>query len=495
MRPGPATVALLAFALAVGFGLAGPTALTGCSVNPATGQRTLTAFMSPQDERRIGAEEHPKLVRAFGGLYDDPALRRYVASLGRLLQKTSEQPEPPYRFVILDSPEVNAFALPGGYVHVSRGLVALADDEAELAGVLAHEIGHVTARHAAERYSQGLLAGLGAALLGVGTDSRTVGNIAQLAGSAYVQGYSRSQELEADMLGVRYLSRAGFDPTAMSSFLEAMGAEAALARKIAGQGGADPAASLFASHPRTADRVSAAVEAALARTGGGVRDRNLYLARIDGMTYGDSPGQGFVRGRRFDHPVLRIGFTAPPGFHLWNGDGAVVGRHGSGALMRFDGARLDDHSIATRRYLRDVWAAGTPLAGLETIDVDGLEAVTGITRIDTRSGRRNARLAVIRASADQLYRFLFVTWSGRTDAFESLFRRTIFSFGRLGRREVEALRPLRLRVVEVGPGDTVESLAAGMPFDDFRIERFRVLNGLGPTAHLRPGQMVKLVTE
>ena len=110
MRPGPATVALLAFALAVGFGLAGPTALTGCSVNPATGQRTLTAFMSPQDERRIGAEEHPKLVRAFGGLYDDPALQRYVASLGRLLQKTSEQPEPPYRFVILDSPEVNAFA-------------------------------------------------------------------------------------------------------------------------------------------------------------------------------------------------------------------------------------------------------------------------------------------------------------------------------------------------------------------------------------------------
>ena len=144
--------------------------------------------MSPEEERRIGAQEHPRLVKALGGLYDDPALQRYVAALGRRVQQTSEQPEPPFTFVVLDSPEVNAFALPGGYIHVTRGLMALANDEAELAGVIAHEIGHVTARHSAERYSYGVVAGLGAALLGAVIDSDGDSDFAQLAAGAYVKG-------------------------------------------------------------------------------------------------------------------------------------------------------------------------------------------------------------------------------------------------------------------------------------------------------------------
>ena len=232
-------LAAVPVALVLGLALATttPLLLSGCNVNPATGEEQFTAFMPPEEERRVGTQEHPKLVKAFGGLYDDPELQRYVASLGRLLQLTSEQPEPPFTFVVLDSPEVNAFALPGGYVHVTRGLMALANDEAELAGVIAHEIGHVTARHSAERYSHGLVAGLGAALLGAVIDNRTVSDIAQLAAGAYVKGYSRSQELEADMLGVRYLSRSGFDAIAMSSFLETMGAESELARQMAGSRG------------------------------------------------------------------------------------------------------------------------------------------------------------------------------------------------------------------------------------------------------------------
>ena len=335
----PATLAL-ALALAI----AAPLGLSGCSSNPATGERQFTAFMSPADERRIGAEEHPKLVEAFGGLYDDPALQRYVESIGRRLQRTSERPEPPFAFVVLDSPAVNAFALPGGYIHVTRGLMALANDEAELAGVIAHEIGHVTARHTAERYSRGLVAGLGAAILGAVSDSETVGDIARIGAGAYVQGYSRSQELEADMLGVRYLSRSSFDATAMSSFLQAMGAESDLAKWIAGRRGEDPLAGLFASHPRTADRVKAAADAARAQFGGD-RARAIYLGKIDGMIYGDSPEERVVR------------------------------------------------------------------------------------------------------------------------------------------------------IIEVSAGESVETLAARMAFDDFRTERFRVLNGLRPGARLSPGQLVKIVAE
>ena len=485
-------LAALPMALALGLALAAP--LSGCSTNPATGDEQFTAFLPPEEERRIGAQEHPKLVEAFGGLYDDPALQRYVASLGRLLQKTSEQSEPPFTFVILDSPEVNAFALPGGYVHITRGLMALANDEAELAGVIAHEIGHVTARHSAERYSHGLIADFGVAILDMVIDSQTVTDVAQLAAGAYVQGYSRSQELEADMLGVRYLSRGGFDATAMSSFLETMQADAALEGQMAGMGGEGASGGLFASHPRTAERVRKAAEAAQAEFGGD-RARDTYLRRIDGMIYGDSPEEGFVRGRAFAHPVLRIAFTAPPGFRLRNGPEAVVGAHRSGASMRFDEARLTDPSITTWRYLRGVWASKVPLNRIERLAIDGLDAVAASTRVRTKSGVRDVRLVAIRAAPERIYRFFFVTPPQQTRTFAAPFRQMMASFRRLSQRQTANLRPLRLRVVEVAPGDTVESLSARMPFNDFRTERFRVLNGLRPGERPRPGQLMKIVTE
>ena len=494
MRLRRAAAAPAALVLGLALAAAAPLLPGGCSVNPATGDEQFTAFLSPEEERIVGAQEHPKLVEAFGGLYDDPALQRYVASLGRLLQQTSEQPEPPFTFVVLDSPVVNAFALPGGYVHVTRGLMALANDEAELAGVIAHEIGHVTARHSAERYSHGLVAGLGAAILGAVIDNRSVSDFANLAAGAYVQGYSRDQELEADTLGVRYLSRAGFDATAMSSFLETMGAEAALAGKIAGTRGAGAQGGLFASHPRTADRVRKAADAAQAEFGG-ERARDIYLRRIDGMIYGDSPEDGFVRGRAFVHPILRIAFTAPPGFHLRNAPEAVVGSHPSGATVRFDEARLANPSISTWRYLRDDWASRVALTRIERTQVDGMDAVAASTRVHTRSGVRDVRLVAIRAAPTRVYRFFFVTPPRQTREFSTPFRQMIASFRRLGVAQAANLRPLRLRVVAVVPGDTVESLAARMPFNNFRAERFRVLNGLRSGERLRPGQLVKIVTE
>ena len=494
MRPRRLAAVPVAMALGLALATAAPLVLGGCSVNPATGEEQFTAFMPPEEERLIGAQQHPKLVKAFDGLYDDPALQRYVARLGRLLQQTSEQPEPPFTFVILDSPEVNAFALPGGYVHVTRGLMALANDEAELAGVIAHEIGHVTARHSAERYSHGLVAGLGAALLGAVIDSETVADFAQLAAGAYVKGYSRSQELEADMLGVRYLSRSGFDAIAMSSFLETMGAESELERQMAGSGGEGALGGLFASHPRTADRVRKAAEATRAQFGGD-RARDTYLRRIDGMIYGDSPEEGFVRGRAFAHPHLRIAFTAPPGFRLRNGPEAVVGTHPTGALLRFDEARLRDPAISTLRYLRGDWASKVPLNRIERLAIDGLDAVVASTRVRTKSGARDIRLVAIRAAPERVYRFFFVTPPRETQAFAAPFRQMMASFRRLSQRQAANLLPLRLRVVEVAPGDTVESLSARMPFNDFRSERFRVLNGFRTGERMKPGQLVKIVTE
>jgi len=476
--------------------LASGAALSGCTTNPATGGQSFTAFMSPDEERRVGAEQHPKLTKAFGGEYQDAGLKRYLDGLGALLQSTSEIPKPPFTFTLLDSPVVNAFALPGGYVYVSRGLMALANDEAELAGVVAHEIGHVTARHSAERVSRGVLANLGAAILGAVVGEPLLNNAAQLAAGAYIQGYSRDQEFEADQLGVRYLTRSGFDPLAMSSFLGTLGAEHQLALKIAGKEGRDPAGGLFSSHPRTGARVEKAAASARAAAGGGLaRDADIYLNQIDGMVYGDSPRQGYVRGRDFAHGELRFRFTAPPGFRLHNSEEAVFGEHQGGALLRFDSRPLDNPAMTTGDYLTRVWGKGFRFDGTETIEINGMEAATGAGRISGKDGRRDVRLVAIRFARDQIYRFLFLTSPDQTASFDEDFRRTTFSFRRLSTAEAAALKPLRIRVVTVRAGDTQESFARRMTVDDFPLERFRVLNGLGAGDALAPGRRIKIVSE
>ncbi len=485
----------LSFALLAAVAL-GATLLPGCSVNPATGEQSFTGFMSPDRERQIGAEEHPKLLKAFGGAYQDAGLTRYLNGLGGLLQSTSEQPKPPFTFTLLDSPVINAFAMPGGYVYVSRGLMALANDEAELAGVVAHEIGHVTARHSAQRMSRGMLAGIGAAVLGAVVGEPMLGDVANLAAGTYIQGFSRDQEFEADQLGVRYLTRAGFDPMAMASFLAAMGTEHELALKIAGKEGRDPAAGLFSSHPRTGARVEKA--AASARSGAEIslaRDGDIYLDQIDGMIYGDSPNQGYVRGREFAHAGFKFRFTAPPGFRLHNSEAAVLGEHSGGALMRFDGRKLDDPSQTTQRYLTRVWAKGFDFSGVETIDINGMEAATGAGTMSGRDGRRDVRLVAIRFSRDQVYRFLFLTPPDQTARLNEELRRTTFSFRRLSAAAAAALKPLRLRVVRVRSGDTPQSLARRMAVENFALERFRVLNGLRPGEALQPGRRVKIISE
>ena len=490
---------LLFFTVLAGLAFGG-TALSGCTTNPATGEQSFTAFMSPQSERSLGAKEHPKLIKAFGGEYRDKVLINYLNGLGALLQSTSEQPTPPFIFTLLDSPVINAFAVPGGYVYITRGLMALANDEAELAGVIAHEIGHVTARHSAQRMSHGMLANLGVTVLGAVVGQPMLSNAARFAAGAYIQGYSRDQELQADQLGVRYLTRAGFDPQAMATFLSAMGAEHQLALKIAGEEGSDPASGLFSSHPRTADRVDllawkAAASARAKTTGSLARDRDIYLNQIDGMIYGDSPAQGYIRGREFDHAHLKFRFTAPPGFRLQNSGAAVRGKHSDGAVLRFDGDEVKDPGQSMTSYLTREWASGLRFTSTESITINGMDAATGSASISSEQGQRNLRLIAIRFASDQIFRFLFITPPDQTARFNEGFRRTTFSFRRLSTAEAGALKPRRVRVMTVRSGDTPEIFARQMAFNDFRLERFRILNGLRPGDALTLGQRVKVISE
>ncbi len=275
--------------MAVALLIASPPVLGGCESAPATGRSFFTGGMTPEKEARIGLRENQKVLKQFAGAYDDPDLARYVSGLGTLLAKTSELQDLEFRFTVLDSPIVNAFALPGGYVYVTRGLLALAENEAQLASVLAHEIGHITARHTAERYGQAVLAQaatLGVGILLGGTEAKLLGTGATLV----LRGWSRTQEFEADTLGVRYLTRAGFDPDAMAGFLSRLRAHSRLEAELRGEPGRADAFSLLQTHPRTTDRINQAIKAAGVKpVAQPIVAREIYLRLIVGITYCSNP--------------------------------------------------------------------------------------------------------------------------------------------------------------------------------------------------------------
>lgn len=461
----------------------------GCSVNPATGNRDLI-LVGPDQEKQIGLREHPKILAQFGGVYNDPAAAGYVASIGGRLAATTETPSLGFTFTLLDSPIVNAFALPGGFVYISRGLMALAGDEAELAGVLGHEIGHVVARHSAQRQSQAMLANLGVGLLGAvagGESSQLAGTVAGL----YLRSYSRDQELEADMLGIRYLRRAGYDVNAMASFLERLRANSQLTSRIAGRSPDEvDNYDITATHPRTVDRV----QRAISLSGGsrnGQRERGKYLGAIDGMIFGDGPEQGYVIGQRFAHPKLRFEFSVPKGFKLQNRPDQVVAISKRDKAGVFFNAEPKPFRGRMTAYLSGVWARGASLNDLEAIKINGLEAATGWVR--ARDGRAVYRLIAIRFDSQRIFRFVFVAPPAAMRRLAEQFQRTTYSFKRLSGAQIAALKPKRLKISPVRASDTIASFSGRMAFDKFRKERFMTLNGIPPGGRLAGRKNVKIV--
>ena len=473
--------------------------LSGCTINPATGEQVFTGGMNAGQELSIGRQQHPQIIKAFGGEYGSPEFRRYIDSIGQLLARTVERKNFKYKFTVLNSGIVNAFALPGGYIYVSRGLLALAETEAEVAGVLAHELGHINALHHGRRQGQEMLAGLGVAIVGAAAGSYGR-EIAQL-GSAVAQGalrsYSREHELESDSLAFRYMARAGYDTGAMVEFLSKMRDDTRLEAKRLGKS-PDKADEFnyLATHPAPIERVRRArAQAAQYRVAKPIVGRDTFLRKIRGMIYGDDPEQGFVRGRDFIHPKLGFRFKVPEGFQLFNSDKAVIAKGPGDATIIFDSARKPSDG-PVRYYLTDVWLPKARLRKVETLRVNGLEAATAVTEARTRSGARAVRLLAIRKNLHTIYRFVFLTQRRDADRWSTPFRRTSHSFRFLSKSEAASFKPLRIRTVRVRRGDTAQSLARRMVNDDkFALDRFRVINGLRGNKRLRAGQLVKIVSE
>ncbi len=476
-------------ALAVGLAL---TLTAACQAPSAPVDRGLT--LSAADEAAIGREQHPALVAEFGGIYTEPGVQAYVDEIGRRLVAAAGTTGPDFTFVVLNTDQPNALSLPGGYVYVTRGLVALANDEAELASALAHEIGHVLARHSSRHLERTVAIGLELAVTAAAVDDPAQAEAAVAEAVADLQRHSQRQEFEADLIGVRMLADAGYDPRAMVRFLETLRRHAAFEQVLMGRSpDAVDAVDMMSTHPRTLDRVERALSAATAGTVGGRLGRQRHLREISGILYGDDPAKGVVRGRRFLHPGLRLAFTAPPGFALVNLSDGVVGMHPSGALMIFDSG-VTGPGIPMTTYLAEQWAPGVALRGLRATTVGGRPAAIGETDVFTADGPMRAWLAAVRFDDSRVHRFLFSAPPEHAGRLSAPILAAIDSLRRLSAAEAAAIEPYRLAVVPVAPGTRVQELAAALPRDERPVERLRVLNGLDAGEPL-PGGMAKIIVD
>lgn len=452
-----------------------------------------------QQEAQQGAEYHPQLLAEFGGAMTGPQAD-YVEQVTKnvAVQSGLGNARDSFTVSLLNSSVNNAFAVPGGYVYTTRQLVGLMNNEAELAGVMGHEVAHVAARHSQRRQraaqQNSLLGGLGAIMSGVLLGNSEIGNTLSrglLQGSQLLTlKFSRSQELQADDLGIQYLTSAGYDPRAMGTVLASLAAQNSLDARLQGRGDARPPA-WASTHPDPASRVRTALAKAEGLPGT-VTNRDAFLTRIDGLLYGDDPEQGIIDGSNFVHPLLRLAFAAPQGFYMVNGTRAVTINGQSGKAQM----TLAPYDGSLENYVRQQFATlggQQPLAPqtLERTTVNGIPAAFGVARVNNGSGQVDVVVFAYEFARNRAFHFQAIAPAGRASIFNGMFQ----SMRRVSSSEAASVVPQRIDVVTVRRGESVASLAQRMAFDDEKEARFRVLNALGSSDQLQVGQQVKLVVK
>jgi len=455
-----------------------------CAVNPATGSRQLM-LISESQEIAMG-RDYDKEVAASIGLYADSGLERYMQQFGTRLAATSERPNLPWTFRVVDDPVVNAFALPGGFIYVTRGILAHLNSEAELAGVVGHEIGHVTARHSASQMTRQQLAQLG---LAVGTIAspelgRYAGVASQALGVLFLK-YSRDNESQADELGLRYLRRGRYDPREMPHVFEM------LTRVSQAQGGGR-VPEWLATHPNPENRrgrIEQEIAAAPQDFSGTAVNRESYLQRLDGLVFGNNPREGYFKGGQFFHPELRFRMAFPEGWTTSNGKQAVVAvSPEKDAAVELSFAKEPTADAAAHAFLsQHGFTSGYPVR----TSVDGLPAVSAAFAAATESGTlRGTALFVEHGGA--VYRLVGYATEARWPAVQAAAGRALQSFARLTDPAALRVQPQRVDIVRLDQRTTIEELARTRA-SPVSAATLALLNQIEPQTPLAPGRLVKWI--
>ena len=461
--------------------------LVGCAVNPVTGKQDFV-MITEEQEIQMGREYNSQILK-MNPVYEDQELQEYVQSIGESLALKSHRPNLIYRFTVLDSPDINAFALPGGYIYINRGLMSYFSSEEELAAVLGHEIGHVTARHSVRQYSQSQLMGILSAAIEVNA-GRTAGNIANLASGALLSGYGREMELEADDLGAQYIYQDGYSPQGMYDVLSVLKDQEIYAKKIAEQRGQEPRSyhGVFASHPSNDLRLQEVLDnVSNSYQKGNERSKDMYLEKIEGMVFGDSEKSGVRRGNKFYHGPLNLFMSSSKSWEIINTPNRLIFMSPFGeAVLQMT---LEDLNFkeSPEDYLRR-FASST--YDDMTLNVNGFE---GFTAKAYRTGKET-RMAVI-FKDDQAYQFLGYSKNNyfSISKFDTEFLNIINSFRNLNPEEQVLSKPLRLKIYKVNEGDSYESLASKSSINTNAEDQLRLINGDYPDKKLEVGRLIKIV--
>lgn len=459
-----------------------------CASNPVTGRREVS-LISEAEEIAIGRQGDAEIRREMG-VYADGELQRYVSGIGERIASVSHRPTLPWTFTIVDVPAVNAFALPGGYIYVTRGLLSHLGDESELAGVLGHEVAHVTARHASQQYTRSAGGSLGVLLASIFVPGvRPFSDLASAGLGTFFLKYGRDDELESDRLGVEYASKAGWDPDSVPRFLETLSRLDAMSER--------GVPNWLSTHPDPGSRVvKAKPVAAKFAEGAGERNRDEFLRRLDGMAYGDDPAEGVVRGHQFLHPDLRIALDFPEGWEVQNSSEQVVAQpDGDKVLMLMRTADTTRGASLADGAQRHMKGLGFTFESGAVQQVSGLDGFVGVYRGKAK-GVGNVR---IRAAHVAVGRQVFMVAGVAPDAefarVDAEFSAALMSFRELTSGEASAIRPNRIGLYESKPGDSWQSIAQRAGRGLVPATRLALMNGFAVNEQPPAGTRLKIVLE
>ncbi len=465
-------------------------ALTDCAHNPVTGDKDFV-LMSEQQEIRMGAQAHQDVLREYPAL-DNPALQAYVNEIGQRLAGHSHRPDLQWHFTVVDSPDVNAFALPGGYVYITRGILAYLNSEAELAGVIGHEIGHVTARHGVRQQSVSTATGLGAVLGSVlvpGLGNQAGATLLQTMAQSWAAGYGREHELESDRLGAAYLAQTGYNPQAMINLIGVLKNQEQFAAEQARRDGRQPATyhGTFASHPSNDARLKQVVAEAGRYSVPNPRDgRSEYLQHMAGVMFGDSPDQGLIRNNMLLHPKLGLAIQFPPGWPVQNRPDRVVATSPQGdAMVELRAGPKGDNPLETLQNGLSL----DPGARYDSGSLRGYPAAFA-------AGAQQGKPVVVAAVVFNGTQYLIAGMTRDKPVYErerDTLRSAINSFRAMTPAEKSTARPYEVKVITARPGMTMASLARQSPLGRDAESQLRLMNNLYPDGEPRPGQSLKIV--
>jgi predicted Zn-dependent protease len=457
---------------------------SGCATNPATGRRQIS-LISESQEKQMGQQADQEVAASIG-LYPESGLQAYVQRIGDTLAAHSERPGLAWTFRLVDDPAVNAFALPGGYVYVTRGLMAYLTSEAELAAVMAHEIGHVTARHTVNMISKAQLANVGLMLgMILRPELQNYGNLAEAGLSVLFLKYSRDAERQADDLGLRYVTRTGYDPRPMTDVFTTLERVSAAENK-----GRVPG--WLATHPDPGDRrtrIGQEIAALPGAPGTLGRDRADYVRRLDGMEFGEDPREGFFEQNVFYHPEMRFQFTFPPGWKTSNQKQAVGATSPNGdAVVVITLTRRESPEIASREFFSQ---GGVQQGSAWRGDINGLPAVAHSFAAQTQQGILRG-LAAFVSHQGKVFQILGYTPSSRWPRYENIMSEALNSFERLTDRRYLDVEPKKLSIVNLSRAMTLREFADRYP-STVPLETLAIINETSVDGLLEAGRPAKRV--